>query len=314
MSLETSDVDVAEADIESGWRRFLRNLKESAVKQGRIFVQSRLAVAGISILVFYMLIAIFAPVIAPYEPFERIYADDGSWKSLHPPTMAHPLGTTESGYDVLSQMIYGTRIAMFVGLAGAFMVAFIGTMVGMIAGYYGGLVDEVVMRFVDILYGLPFIPFVIVLATITGGSLWNILFGIALLYWLSTARVIRSEVLSLKERPYIEAAKASGASDLRVMFIHILPNVIPLSALYAAIAVGYSITAEASISFLGFGDPALSSWGVMLQRAFVTQEFVTAPWWSIPPGLAITMVVFGAYLAGRGYEEIANPQLRQRGE
>lgn len=314
MSLETSEIETAETDVNSGWRRFFENLKQSSIKQGRIFVQSRLAVAGVSILVFAVFVAIFAPYIAPYEPFERVYQDDGSWKTLHSPTLAHPLGTTGSAYDVLSQLIYGTRVAMFVGLLGAFMVAFIGTMVGMVAGYYGGIVDEIVMRFVDILYGLPFIPFVIVLATIMGGSIWNIMFGIALLYWLSTARVIRSEVLSLKERPYIEAAKASGASDLRVMFVHILPNVIPLSALYAAIAVGYSITAEASISFLGFGDAGLSSWGVMLQRAFNTQEFVTAPWWSIPPGLAITLVVFGAYLAGRGYEEIANPQLRQRGE
>ncbi|OIB55277.1 ABC transporter permease [Natrialba sp. SSL1] len=313
--MTTTDSSQKSESVESvastGWRRFLENLRESAIKQGRIFMQSRMAVFGLGILIFYMILAIFAPIIAPYEPFERIIADDGSWKSLHPPSMAHPLGTTESGHDVLSQLIYGTRVAMFVGLVGAFMVACIGTAVGMVAGYYGGLVDELIMRLVDILYGLPFIPFVIVLATILGGSIWNILFGVALLYWLSTARVIRSEVLSLKERPYIEAARASGASDFRIMFIHILPNVIPLSALYAAIAVGYSITAEASISFLGFGDPSLSSWGTMLQRSFVTQEFATSWWWSIPPGLSITLVVFGAYLAGRGYEEIANPQLRE---
>jgi peptide/nickel transport system permease protein len=192
------------------------------------------------------------------------------------------------------------------------MVAAIGTTVGMVAGYYGGWVDEIVMRLVDVLYGLPYIPFVIVLATILGGSVWNVIFGVALLYWLSTARVIRSEVLTIKERPYVEAVRAAGASDLRVMFIHILPNVIPLSALYAAIAVGYSITAQASVAFLGFGDPSVSSWGVMLQRSFVSQKFATAPWWSIPPGLSIVLVVFGAYLAGRGYEEIANPQLREQ--
>ncbi|MWV65073.1 ABC transporter permease subunit [Halorubrum sp. JWXQ-INN 858] len=313
MSGESSESRAVEptTTVETGWRRFFENLKRSTYKQAAIFSESKIAMVGMGILVFYFLVALLAPYLVPYEPFERIIADDGSWYSLESPTAAHPLGTTDSGYDVLSQLIMGSRVAMFVGLLGAFMVAVIGTTVGMVAGYYGGWVDETVMRVVDILYGLPFIPFVIVLATILGGSIWNIIFGIAMLYWLTTARVVRSEVLTLKERPYIEAAKAAGASDFRVMFYHILPNVIPLSALYAAIAVGYSITAEASISFLGFGDPNVSSWGVMLQRAFVTQEFTTAWWWSIPPGISITLVVFGAYMAGRGYEEIANPQLRE---
>lgn len=313
MASESSEATERDADatIDTGWHRFFENLKRSTYKQAAIFSESRMAMAGMAILVFYGMVALLAPYIVPYEPFERIIADDGSWYSLASPSLSHPLGTTDSGYDVLSQLIMGSRIAMFVGLLGAFMVAVIGTTVGMIAGYYGGWVDDAVMRLVDILYGLPFIPFVIVLATILGGSIWNIIFGIAMLYWLTTARVVRSEVLTLKERPYIEAAKAAGASDFRIMFYHILPNVIPLSALYAAIAVGYSITAEASISFLGFGDPNVSSWGVMLQRSFVAQEFATAWWWSIPPGLSITIVVFGAYMAGRGYEEIANPQLRE---
>ena len=152
----------------------------------------------------------------------------------------------------------------------------------------------------------------IVLATVFGASVWNIIFGVALLYWLSTARVIRSEVLTLRERPYVEAAQAAGASDFRIMAVHILPNVIPLSALYAAIAVGYSIVAQASIAFLGFGDPTVPSWGVMLQRAFVTQAFGTAWWWVIPPGVSITLVVTGAYLVGRGYEEVVNPQLQEK--
>jgi peptide/nickel transport system permease protein len=314
MSEESTHHDSTDpqANVETGWRRFAANLKRSARNQAHIFAQSRMAMVGLAILVFYTLVAIFAPYIVPYGPYERIFAADGSWLSLAPPSAAHPLGTTESGHDVLSQLIMGSRIAMFVGILGAFMVAAIGTTVGMVAGYYGGWVDEVVMRLVDVLYGLPYIPFVIVLATILGGSVWNVIFGVALLYWLSTARVIRSEVLTIKERPYVEAVRAAGASDLRVMFIHILPNVIPLSALYAAIAVGYSITAQASIAFLGFGDPSVSSWGVMLQRSFVSQKFATAPWWSIPPGLSIVLVVFGAYLAGRGYEEIANPQLREQ--
>jgi len=295
---------------EGGFRRFFQNLKESAIQQGRIFWRSKMAVAGLAVILLYIGIAVAAPYIAPYEPDERIYQDD-SWKTLQPPDSQNLLGTTGNGYDVLSQLLMGARIAMFVGILGAFMVAVIGTLVGLIAGYYGGWVDELVMRIVDILYGLPFIPFVIVLVTVLGASVWNILLGIALLYWLSTARVIRSEVLTLRERPYIEAAEAAGAGDFRIMFVHILPNVIPLSALYGAIAVGYSITAQASIAFLGFGDPSVSSWGVMLQRAFVSQAFGVAWWWVIPPGLSITFVVTGAYLIGRGYEEVVSPQLQE---
>ena len=313
MSEETaSPVSRSGGEPAQGWRRFFQNLKSSAVEQAHIFSQSRMAVAGLAIIVFYIIVALVAPYIVPYEPYERLYAADGTWAKLEPPSLAHPLGTTDAAHDVLSQLLLGSRIAMFVGLLGAFMVAIIGTTVGVVAGYYGGWIDEVVMRVVDVLYGLPFIPFVIVLVTVLGASVWNIILGIALLYWLSTARVIRSEVLSVRERPYVEAARAAGASDFRIMAVHILPNVIPLAALYAAIAVGYSIVAQASIAFLGFGDPTVPSWGVMLQRAFVTQSFGTAWWWVFPPGLSITLVVTGAYLVGRGYEEVVNPQLQEK--
>ncbi|MFC6941962.1 ABC transporter permease [Salinirubellus sp. GCM10025818] len=313
MSGETStSVTQRDRETKQGWSRFVQNLKRSAIEQGRIFMRSKMAVAGLLIILFYIVMALISPYIAPYEPYERIYMADGGWAKLQPPSAANPLGTTEAAHDVLSQLLLGSRIAVFVGLLGAFMVAVIGTTLGIVAGYYGGWVDEVVMRVVDILYGLPFIPFVIVLVTVLGASVWNIILGIALLYWLSTARVIRSEVLSLRERPYVEAARAAGASDFRIMGVHILPNVIPLSALYAAIAVGYSIVAQASIAFLGFGDPTIPSWGVMLQRAFVTQAFGVAWWWVIPPGISITLVVTGAYLVGRGYEEVVNPQLQQK--
>ena len=312
MSEETARPTRRHTETKQGWQRFLQNVRRTAREQAGIFVQSKMAVAGLAIIAFYLVIALVSPYIIPYEPYERIYAADGTWADLQPPTLAHPLGTTEAAHDVLSQLLLGARIAMFVGIVGAFMVAVIGTSIGVIAGYYGGWVDEVVMRVVDILYGLPFIPFVIVLVTVLGAGMWNIIFGIALLYWLSTARVIRSEVLTVRERPYVEAARAAGASDFRIMTVHILPNVIPLSALYAAIAVGYSIVAQASIAFLGFGDSSVPSWGVMLQRAFVTQSFGTAWWWVIPPGLSITLVVTGAYLVGRGYEEVVNPQLQEQ--
>jgi len=294
------------------WRRSLSALWGRARAHASTFRRSKMAVAGVLILLCFTLVALFAPVLAPYEPNERVYEPDGSWASTNPPSAQNPLGTTESAHDVLTQLVWGARVAMFVGYLGAFMVAFIGTAVGLLAGYYGGWVDETIMRLVDVLYGLPFIPFVIVLAMIFGSTVWNVILGITLLYWLTTARVIRSEVLTIKERPYVEAARAIGASDRRIMAIHILPNVLPLSILYAAIAVGYSIVAQASIAFLGFGDPEVPSWGVMLQRV-LAQQALDAWWWLFPPGIAITLVVVGAYLAGRGYEEIVNPQLREGG-
>ncbi|MFB6299949.1 MAG: ABC transporter permease [Halobacteriales archaeon] len=313
MSEETRTTTIEpDTEVESGFDRFIQNIKESAKEQARIFWRSKLAVAGLVIILFYAGLALAGPHIVPYEPDQRMYNDAGTWKTLQPPDSENILGTTSSAHDVFTNLILGARIAMFVGLLGALMVAGIGTMVGLISGYYGGWIDEILMRIVDILYGLPFIPFVIVVATVLGPSVWNVLLGVALLYWKSTARVIRSEVLTIRERPYIEAAEAAGANDFRIMFVHILPNVIPLSALYGAIAVGYSIVAQASIAFLGFGDPSIPSWGVMLQRAFVTQAFGKAWWWTFPPGISITLVVLGAYLMGRGYEEVVNPQLRER--
>lgn len=299
-------VELLEKISEQAYVSWGSKIKEHA----RVFWRSKMAVLGICIILFYTIVAISAPAIAPYDPNERVYNDDGSWASLEAPSMEHPLGTTDDAYDVLSQVIWGSQVAMLVGFLGAFMVAIIGTLIGVVAGYYGGRIDEAIMRFIDILYGLPFIPFVIVLTLVFGASIWVILAGITLLYWLTTARVIRSEVLSIRERPYIEAAEALGASDFRIMAVHIVPNVLPLTALYAAIAVGYSIVAEASLSFLGFGDPNVPSWGIMLQRVYLNQA-LEAWWWLFPPGISITLVVFGAYITGRGYEEIVNPQLQE---
>ena len=298
---------MSEDDSDHRYVELFGKIKDHA----RVFWRSKMAVLGICIIFFYMTVAISAPAIAPHGPNERVYNDDGSWASMEAPSMDHPLGTTDDAYDVLSQVIWGSQVAMLVGFLGAFMVAIIGTLIGVVAGYYGGRVDEAIMRLVDILYGLPFIPFVIVLTLIFGASIWIILVGISLLYWLTTARVIRSEVLSIRERPYIEAAEALGASDLRIMAVHIVPNILPLTALYAAIAVGYSIVAEASLSFLGFGDPDIPSWGIMLQRVYLNQA-LEAWWWLFPPGVSIALVVFGAYITGRGYEEIVNPQLQEQ--
>jgi peptide/nickel transport system permease protein len=186
----------------------------------------------------------------------------------------------------------------------------VGFLVGLVSGYYGGLVEEILMRATDLAYSLPLAPFILVLAGIVRPSIWNIIFAIALLQWRSPARVIRAEVLSISQRAYIKAAKVAGASNRRIMFLHIAPNVISLFFLYMAIVTGWAILTEASVSFLGFGDPTMITWGKILQMAFQTGSVRTAWWWVLPPGVAIMLTVLSVFLISLSFEEISNPRLK----
>lgn len=278
-----------------------------------VFRDDRLGQIGILILVVFLLAGAFGPMIAPYEPDERLRGDDGSLKSLETPSVEHPLGTTLLGRDVLSQVLVSTRVSLMVGLLASFMSVVIGTNIGLISGYKGGIVDDILMRLTDITYGLPFLPFIIVLVVILGPDLFNIILGIALLQWRQSARVIRSQVLSHKERPYVESARTIGASDLRIMYRHILPNVLPLVFLYAAFAVAFAIIFEASISFLGYGDPLLHSWGKMIFTAYSNDVIRQAWWWVVPPGLSIMLTVMSVFFLGRSLEKLTNPELEEGG-
>lgn len=263
--------------------------------------------AGILILLCVLAVAILAPAIAPYDPTETNYGDD-----FQSPSPEHPLGTDNSGRDILSQLVYGARPAVQIGLLSAISVAFIGMNVGLVAGYYGGLVDDVLMRLVDFAYGIPFTPFIIVLVALWKPSTWTIVAAITLLLWRQTARVVRSAVLNLKEKPFIKSARTAGASDRRIMYRHIAPNVLPLTFLYGSFAIAWAILTEASISYLGFGDPDAVTWGQMLQSAQQSQALARdAWWWFTLPGLAIMLTVIGAFLVGRGYEEQLNPELKE---
>ncbi|ELY26563.1 binding-protein-dependent transport system inner membrane protein [Natrialba magadii ATCC 43099] len=223
----------------------------------------------------------------------------------------HLLGTTSEGYDIFSQMIYGTRPTLIVGLAAAVFTAGFGTSVALVAGYYGGKVDDVLMRIVDIAYGLPLLPTVILMVAMLGPSFVNVIIAVVLLQWRSSARVIRSQVLSLRERPFVQAAKVTGASDFRIITRHIAPNVMPLMFLYGAFAIAWGILTEAGVSFIGLGDPSQVSWGTMLQGAHTYNAlYHGAWWWFLPPGICIALVVISGFLIGRGYEEITNPALR----
>ena len=186
-----------------------------------------------------------------------------------------------------------------------------GTIVGLISGYYGGWIDNIIMRLADIALGLPFLPFVIVLAAFLGPSSWNVVIAIGLLLWPNAGRIIRSQVLTLRERGYIESAKVSGCSNYRIIFVHIAPNILPLSFLYGSIAIGWAILTEASISFLGFGPSDVISWGYMLQDAYSSQALSLGAYiWFLPPGICIVLMVVAGFFISRGYEEILFPKMK----
>jgi peptide/nickel transport system permease protein len=265
---------------------------------------------GITILALIIAVAALSPWIAPYDPIANQFDAAGQLKRLEPPSAAHWLGTTYYGLDVLSQMIDGSRIVLIVGVTCASFIAVIGTNVGLVAGYYGGRVDATLMRITGLAFGIPFIPFAVVLVALLGPSLWNMILTISLLMWRTTARVIRSQVLSLRERAFVKAAKIAGASDLRIIYVHIFPNVLPMTLLYVAFDIAWAVLAEASISFLGFGDPNQVSWGQMLYLAYVSGSIRQAWWWTIPPGLGLSLFVISVFLVGRQYEKLASPRLR----
>ncbi len=198
------------------------------------------------------------------------------------------------------------------GIVAAFCVTLIGTNVGLISGYFGGWVDEVMMRVVDIAYSIPFVPFIIILVTLLEPSLWNIILGIVLLFWRSPTRVIRSQVLTLKTRPFVKAARVAGAGDLRIIYTQIAPNVLPLAFLYMTISVGWAVVTETSVSFLGLGDPLVISWGQMLNLAFLSGAVRHAWWWIVPPGISIILSVVAMFMIGEASEEYANPRLKSR--
>ena len=277
-----------------------------------VFERDRLALLGLIIFILFFLMAIFADVIAPYGELE-IIEKDGIWLSNEKPSEQFILGTTNLGRDIFSQLIYGSRTALAVGLSAAIAVSVIGTIVGLISGYYGGsLIDSFLMALADIAFGIPFLPFIIVLSAFMDPNIWNVVAAMALLLWRDTARVIRSQVLVIREQAFVSAARVSGASNFRIIFIYITPSILPLSFLYGSLAIGWAILTEASVSFLGFGDPDVVSWGFMLQDAFNSQALSRgAYYWILPPGICIMLTVMAGFFIGRGYEEVLLPRLRR---
>jgi len=223
------------------------------------------------------------------------------------------LGCDSRGCDVWSQLVYGARISLIIGITAAMLSTSIGILVGIAAGYIGGVVDETLMRIVDVLLCLPLLPLLLALVALFGKSVFYIVLFVAIFGWQGLSRVIRSSILSLREQSFIECAKASGAGRFYIMTKHLLPNILPVAFASLVLSVPSAILFEASLSFLGFGDPRSPTWGKMLQLAFGSGGFShLAWWWILPPGLAITFLCLAFVFMGHAVDEVVNPRLRRR--
>jgi peptide/nickel transport system permease protein len=265
---------------------------------------------GIIILLFMLVLAVFGPMLFPFDP-DKIGTTASS--IFQPPSAEHWLGTDELGRDVFSQFLLGARISLIVGIAATVIAMVIGSVIGLVSGYAAGFTDVVLMRITDFFLVLPTIPLVIVLAAIFGTNLTIIILVIGLTSWPAIARIVRSQVLSLRERQFVTRVHSMGSSALRIVRVHILPNVAPLIFANSVLVVAGSILAEATLAFLGLGDPTEISWGSMLHFAFVSGAVGRGAWWYfITPGLGIVLVVLGFTLAGNSLDRILNPRLRER--
>lgn len=260
---------------------------------------------GFCLIILLIFLSIFGEWITPFDPMDAELRD----KLLPPMTEGHILGTDQLGRDILSRIIGGTRVSVIIGLATALLAGMIGTVIGVIAGYFRGWVDAVLMRIVDVQLSFPFILLVLVINAVLGAGLTNIVISLALAGWVIFARVIRSEVLALREKEFITAAIATGVPKFEILVRHILPNIFTPIIILASLQIGTYIIAEASVSFLGFGvQPPTPAWGNMLDEG---KDYIFSAWWLITfPGIAIILTTLGVNLFGDWLRDTLDPELK----
>jgi peptide/nickel transport system permease protein len=272
----------------------------------RVYQKNRAAKGGLTLLLVLLTLAIVAPVLTPFQP-RRIVATRFIEPHIGDP---HLLGTDNLGRDILSGMLYGSRTSFIVGFLAALTAVIVGTMMGSLSGFYGGYRDEILMRITELFQIVPRLFIAAVAVAIIGSSIWNLVWIIGLTSWPTTARLLRSEILSLRERSFVEAARGLGSSEVKVLFDEILPNAAHVVIVTGSFEVASAIILEAGLSFLGLGDANVASLGIMLYEA---QPYLTSAWWmSIFPGLMIALAVLSLNLVGDGLNEALNPRLRER--
>jgi peptide/nickel transport system permease protein len=266
---------------------------------------------GLALLVLAVAMAVAAPLLADPAGLHAVNTTaNPAWAN---PSKFGPLGTDHLGRSVMTQFIWGARISLLVGLAATVLAMGIGSLVGITAGFFGGWIEAVLMRLTEWFLVIPFLPLAIVLAAVLGPSIENIILVIGITSWPSAARLIRAQVLTLKERLYVDRSRALGASDWHLMTRHVLPNVSGLIIANTTLTVPVAILSETTLSFLGLGDPTRASWGKMLQESFQAGALTQQAWWYyVPPGIGILLVVLAFTLCGQALEEVLDPRLRDR--
>lgn len=269
-----------------------------------------MGVIGLILLCGFALIALTAPLLVSPEDLKPATAPGVAFE---PPSARFPLGTDDFGRSVLDLVIYGSRISLLVGFAATVMTMVVGAGVGIAGGYYGGRTDTALNAFTNWFLVIPWIPLAIVLASILGRSLFNTILVIGLTSWAGTARLVRADTLSVKERPYVERARALGASNWHLVTRHILPNVMPVIFANTVLTVALSILAETTLALLGLGDPLTVSWGIVIFDAFDAGALSAGLWWwLIPPGVCICLVTLAFTMCGYALDEVLNPKIRER--
>jgi len=271
----------------------------------RRLLRNRLAMFGLAVILFFSFLAVFAPVIAPHDYAEQFWDHIAEY-----PSAEFPLGTDLNGRDMLSRMIYGARVSMTVGLVAQFIVVLIGVPIGAIAGYYGGKIDTAIMRFVDIMYAFPTLLFVILIMTMLGKGLFNIFIAIGLVGWVTLSRLVRAQVLSLREKEFVKAARTMGASSGRIIVRHLLPNALTPIIVAVTFGIPQAIFTEAALSFIGVGiNPPTPSWGQMVGEY---QQYIRSYWhMSLFPALAIGLLMLAFTFFGDGLRDALDPRMNE---
>jgi peptide/nickel transport system permease protein len=263
------------------------------------------ATIGAVILGIFIVLALLAPVVAPYGLHEQVGPVYGH------PSWSHPLGLDDGGIDMVTLLMWGARISLVVGFAATVVAMVIGGTVGLVSGYFGKKTDTVLMRITDYFIAIPDVPLMIVVAAIWGPSLSHIIIVIGVLLWTGTARVVRAQVKSVRERAYVQRARSLGARDLRIILRHVLPQIAPLLIASTVLTIAVAIFDETALAFLGLGDPSRISLGKVIENAFQRTAISSGAWWAIvPPGAAVALLILSCSLIGRAMEDALNPRLK----